>query len=104
MEQMMGWMLARIDSFQEVMAKLDAHYERMEALVDVSVKKMKACLQKMEATDLEANPGEIESESLHEEVPKEDTTVRTVKSIEEVVWGSASSCRAPLITEETDPG
>jgi hypothetical protein len=82
MEQMMGWMLARIDSFQEeVMAKLDAHYERMEAPVDISIEKMEVSLQKTEATDLEANPGEIESELLHEEVPKEDTTVRTVRAL-----------------------
>jgi hypothetical protein len=38
----------------------------MEALMEVSVEKKKTFLEKMEATDLEANPEEIE----YEVVPK----------------------------------
>jgi FtsZ-binding cell division protein ZapB len=49
---------------EEMMAKLDAHHERMMA-----------CLGKMEATDLEANPEEMQSEVVHWEVPKEEATV-----------------------------
>jgi hypothetical protein len=36
---------------------------------------MEPCLEKMEATDLEANPEEIESAAKHQEVPKEEAAV-----------------------------
>jgi hypothetical protein len=35
--------------------------------------------EKMEATDLKANPEEMESESEHREVPKEDAVVKPVR-------------------------
>jgi hypothetical protein len=35
---------------------------------------IEACLEKTEATDLEANPEEIESKLEHQEVPKEEDT------------------------------
>jgi hypothetical protein len=43
---------------EEMLAKLDAHHERKMARMDSQLEKMKACLGKMEATDLEANPEE----------------------------------------------
>jgi hypothetical protein len=44
---------------EEMLAKLDSHHERMMARMDSQLEKIKACLGKMEATDLEANPEEI---------------------------------------------
>jgi hypothetical protein len=39
---------------------------------------MMACLGKMEVMDLKANPEEIQSEAEHQEVPKEQATVKPV--------------------------
>jgi hypothetical protein len=39
---------------------------------------MESCLGK---TNLEANPEEIVSEAVHEEVPKEDATVKTFRAL-----------------------
>jgi hypothetical protein len=39
---------------EEMLAKLNAHHERMMARMDSQLQKMEACLQKMEAADLEA--------------------------------------------------
>jgi hypothetical protein len=44
---------------------------------------MEACLEKLEATDMEANPEELESESEHQEVPKEEAPVKTVRAQED---------------------
>jgi hypothetical protein len=53
-----------------MLAKLDAHHKIMIARMD-------SRLEKMDATDLEANLEEIMSESEHEEVPKEEAAVET---------------------------
>jgi hypothetical protein len=53
-----------------MMARMDSHLEKMEA-----------CLGKTEATDFEANPEEIESEAVHEEVPKEGAAIKTVRAL-----------------------
>jgi hypothetical protein len=58
-------------SCQETM---EANPEKMEP-IDREI----AILEKMEAMDLKANPGEIESESEHREFPKEDATVKPVR-------------------------
>jgi hypothetical protein len=44
---------------------------------------MTADLEEVEATNLEANPEEIESESEHQEVPKEEATVETIGALED---------------------
>jgi hypothetical protein len=44
---------------------------------------LEASLGKTEATDLEANPEEIESEAEHEEVPKEEAAVKTGRALKE---------------------
>jgi hypothetical protein len=49
---------------------LDAHHESMMA-----------CLGKMEATNLEANPEEMQSKVVHREVPKEDAAVKTGRAL-----------------------
>jgi hypothetical protein len=48
----------------------------MESLMDAS-------LEKMEATDLEANPEELKSVVEHQEVPKEEAAVKTVRAQKE---------------------
>jgi hypothetical protein len=40
---------------------------------------MEACLGKTEAMDLEATPEEMESEVVHEEVPKEEDAVKNFR-------------------------
>jgi hypothetical protein len=47
-----------------MLAKLDAHHERMVARMDYQLEKMETCLGKSEATDLEANPEETRVRSL----------------------------------------
>jgi hypothetical protein len=49
-----------------MMAKLDAHHERMVA-----------CLGKMEAMDVVANPEEIQSKVEHWEVPNKEAAVKS---------------------------
>jgi hypothetical protein len=44
---------------------------------------MEACLGKTGTTDLEANPEEKESAAVHEEVPKEEATVKPVGALKE---------------------
>jgi hypothetical protein len=61
-------------SREKMMAKLDAHHERM-------MFRMNSQLEKMEATDLEANPEEMQSKVEHEEVPKEEVTVETLGAL-----------------------
>jgi hypothetical protein len=48
---------------EEMLAKLDAHHERTMVRIGSQLRKMEACLEKMEATDLQANPEETEPES-----------------------------------------
>jgi hypothetical protein len=69
----------------------------MEGAVDVFEEMLK------EATDLEANPEEIESEAEHEKVPKEGRS-RNFRSTEEAIWVPASIRRVPLTAEKTNPG
>jgi hypothetical protein len=55
---------------EEMLVKLDAHYERMMARMDYQ-------LEKMEATE------EIESKAEHDRVPKEEAAVETVRALKE---------------------
>jgi hypothetical protein len=75
-EEMMVRLEAMIQNKENMMAKLDAHHERMMA-------RTKACLAKTETTDLEANQEATESESEHEKVPKEVTAVETFGALKE---------------------
>jgi hypothetical protein len=59
---------------------------------------MKAYLEKQEA-----NPEETKSVAEHQDVPKEETAVKTW-STEGAVWGPASSLRVPPAAEKLDPG
>jgi hypothetical protein len=55
----------------------------MKSTVSAILKGMEACLEKMEAMDLEANLEEMESESEHQEVPNEEAAVETVGTLED---------------------
>jgi hypothetical protein len=75
-KQMMARLLAAITAgHEEMMAGMDAHYEKMIASQKQMMAKIDAshdaCLGRMEA-----NP-EVKSEVEHEEVPKEDAAVAT---------------------------
>jgi hypothetical protein len=83
-----------------MLAKLDAHHERMIAMMDSQLEKMVTCPQKTKATDLEANQKGMESKAEHEEVSKEEAAVDTFGA----VWRSASSCRVLLKAKEMDQG
>jgi hypothetical protein len=79
-EQMMEPLRAIKEDLQEQMdayqAKIDtAHEERMVKL-DAHHERIMSCLGKMEATDLKANPEEMQSEVEHREVPKEEAAVK----------------------------
>jgi hypothetical protein len=45
---------------------------------DIHLEEMEVCLEKTKATDLEANPEEIEPESVYQKVPNEEAAVETV--------------------------
>jgi hypothetical protein len=51
--------------------------------MDSQLQKIEACLGKTEATDLEANPEEVESKAKHEEIPKEEASVETSGALEQ---------------------
>jgi hypothetical protein len=100
---MMERLLAMKDASQERLeAKMDSHHEKLMLIMKAGKRKiepmMEACLEKTEATDLEANPEEIESESGHQEVLKD------CWSTGGAIWGLTSICMAPLRAEEEYPG
>jgi hypothetical protein len=65
------------------MARLDASHQRMVPRMDSKLETVEACLGMTGATDLQANPKEIESEAEHEHVPKEESTVETFGALKE---------------------
>jgi hypothetical protein len=57
---------AKVDAnLKEIRTGQEHLEEKMMAKMDFQLEKMEACLGKTEATDLEANPEEIESEVEH---------------------------------------
>jgi hypothetical protein len=67
------WMITKMDAHQEGM---DSHHEKMMAI-------MEACLEKMEAMDLEENPERTESDSEQQEVPKDEFAVKITGVLED---------------------
>jgi hypothetical protein len=65
---------------EEMLAKMEANQERMMARMDTQLEKMEACVGKTEVMNLDANPEEIVPESEHEEVPKEEAAMKTVRA------------------------
>jgi hypothetical protein len=80
-----GQELLREEMMVRLEAKQDASCERMMARMDFHLGEMDACLGKMQATDLEAypemeaNPEQMKSVAVHEEVPKEEATVERLE-------------------------
>jgi hypothetical protein len=70
MKENMVRLEAMIQNQEKMMAKLDAHHERMLA-------RTKICLEETETTDLEANLEATEPESEHMKVLKEDAAMET---------------------------
>jgi hypothetical protein len=68
-----------------MMAKLHAHHERMGAGVNAWWKEMTACWEVTEAYPemMETDPEEMKCVALHEEIPKEDASVKTVRALTE---------------------
>jgi hypothetical protein len=97
---------ARTETVQEIIAKMDAHQERMGASTNAWRKEPTACQEGMEACLESKEPSSVEIEpvAVHEEVPEENAAVKTVKSTEEAVWGPASRRSAQPTAAETDPG
>jgi hypothetical protein len=58
-----------------------------------------ACLKSKEPTSLE-----VEYVVVHEEVPKEEAAVGTVRALKKQYQGLAPSRKAPQSDEEMDPG
>jgi hypothetical protein len=72
---------------EEMMAKLDAHHERLMA-----------CLGKTEAMDFEGNPKKIQPEVVHQKAPKEEATAKSSQALKKWHRGRylATGCRCQL--------
>jgi hypothetical protein len=70
-----------------MMAKLDAHHERMMA-----------CLGKSEDMDFEANPEEIKSVAEHQEVTVEEAAVKSLGALKKqhMGWHLVAGCHSQL--------
>jgi hypothetical protein len=66
----------------EMLAKLDAHHERMLVRMDSQLEKMEACLVKVEA-----NPEEMKSVVEHQDIPKEDAAAEVFGVLKERYGG-----------------
>jgi predicted glycosyltransferase len=123
MEQMMTRLLAEIRTNrkemravqehlkEEMMAKLNAHYERIMTRTDSQLETMEAArdiseemLNKMDSTDLEANREKSEVLAEQQDVPKAEDAVKNIGAPQDGYGGPASSRRAPPTAEETDQG
>jgi hypothetical protein len=79
-----------------------ADFKSLEAIIEWMRAEMKGHEEKMMAI-LKANLKEMKSVAEYQEVPKEEAT-GNFWSTEELIWGTASSHRAPSTAEEMDPG
>jgi hypothetical protein len=72
---------------EEMLAKLDAPEKRMMARMDSQLEKIEAAVEtnqeEVNDTDLETNPGKIESEVENEEVSKEEAAVKKIGALKE---------------------
>jgi hypothetical protein len=77
---------ARTEAIQEyVIAKLDAHEERIEASVNARWEETAACHKETEVCldSKEPTSNEIESVAVYEEVPEEEAAVETFVALKE---------------------
>jgi hypothetical protein len=79
MEQMMEHLLAKVK------AKKDSFVGKIMAIIKASLEEMKSVAE-------------------HQDVPKEEASVKTVGALENQYLAPASSHRAPPTAEEKDPG
>jgi hypothetical protein len=80
----MGIPQVRIEANQEeTIAKMDAHQERMGASMNALRKETTACQEAMGACLESKEPASMEKEpvAVHEEVPKEEAAVKTVRPL-----------------------
>jgi hypothetical protein len=79
--------LAKMDSFREMMenmdSRLDANLKKIIVEMRVWRKEMTACQEATEACLESKEPTSVEigSESLHEDVPKDEASVKTVRAL-----------------------
>jgi hypothetical protein len=86
--EMLAKMDDKTDTKQERLeANMESHHEKFMAITKAIQEKVEAMmgayLEKTEATDLEENPEEIKSIVEHQEVPKEDVAVKTIRALED---------------------
>jgi hypothetical protein len=90
---------ARTEAMKE---KMDTHQESMEAKMDAWLKEMKAwrremmaCQEAMDTTDLAASREKLEAIAVHQEVPKEEAAVETIRAQVDQFgdWHLAVGCR-----------
>jgi hypothetical protein len=84
-------MEAKTDACQEKIyasqEKTDANLQEMKngqakikSRVSANLEKMESCLEKTQTMDLEANPRELQSIVVHQEVPKGEAAVETIRA------------------------
>jgi hypothetical protein len=64
---------------EELMATMKASHERIEALMDVSQEMTQVCPETMKSK--EPNSEEMKFEAVHEEIPKEEATVKSLGAL-----------------------
>jgi hypothetical protein len=63
---------------QQMLERLLAGQEQMIAMLNAHNERMMAYLEKTDATDLKANPEEMQSTGDHQEIPKQEAAVMPV--------------------------
>jgi Mg2+ and Co2+ transporter CorA len=75
---MMEQITAKVETnHKNMLARLDAHHDRMMAWMNSQLEKREACLKKTESTE------EIKSKSEHQEVPKEGAAEENFRALKE---------------------
>jgi hypothetical protein len=81
------WMRAEMEAHQErMMAIMKAGLGKREVRINwpgTNEAKIKTSLEEMRATNLVANPKEIEAAAEHQQVPKEEAVVETTGTLED---------------------
>jgi uncharacterized FlaG/YvyC family protein len=91
-EKMGDWQEEMKAQVGSLTSRIDANQKEMKAMLDASLEKMGV------------NPAEMQSVAVHQEVPKEEATMETIRALKDVAWRLVSSLRAPPTAKEMDPG
>jgi hypothetical protein len=91
---------------KERMAKLETHHERRRASVTAWRKETTVCHEATEAypEKMEVKPEDIESKTVHEEVPKEEVAVKSFGALIKRHRGRHLAARRRGKPKGTDPG